>query len=140
MKLIPAILCAAISTQAAEIIGQPHGQGIITLPKQIPGIPNQLAKPSAPLLVIRDAKAYAKFLDRIPAKQISRTRPAPPNEDPLLDRPKIDFKKHTLLVLTRPFVLFGCPLVASDWSSVTSSPSHPLTFTGIRFPHSSLQK
>ena len=85
---------------ADEIQSKDFGQGIITLlqfaPRKVPKV-----NPS-PLTVVRDAKAYARFLDRIPKKQISRTRPAPPNPDPLLKRPPIDFTKHTLLAVSRP--------------------------------------
>ena len=62
------------------------------------------AKPKreSPLIVVQDLKGYGKFLKRIPTKQISRIRPAPPNKDPLLKKPKIDFSKHTLIAVTRP--------------------------------------
>lgn len=74
--------------------------GIITLPLRLPA--QKQAKAASPLTVIRDAKAYEKFLKRIPKKQISRTRPAPPNMDPLLKQPRIDFAKNTLLMVERP--------------------------------------
>ena len=85
---------------ANEIQPKDFGKGIITLPLFAPG-KSPKVKP-APLTVVRDAKAYARFLDRIPKKQISRTRPAPLNPDPLLKRPPIDFTKHALLAVSRP--------------------------------------
>ena len=85
---------------ADEIQPKDFGKGIITLPLFAPGKAPKV-KPS-PLTVVRDAKAYARFLDRIPRKQISPTRPAPPNPDPLLKKPKVDFAKHTLLAVSRP--------------------------------------
>ena len=88
------------SAGAGDIQPKDFGKGIINLLQFIPGkVPE--VKPS-PLTVVRDAKAYARFLERIPKKQISRTRPAPPNSDPLLKRPPIDFTKHTLLAVSRP--------------------------------------
>ena len=85
---------------AGDIQPKDFGKGIINLLQFAPGkVPK--VKPSS-LTVVRDAKAYARFLDRIPKKQISRTRPAPPNSDPLLKRPPIDFTKHTLLTVSRP--------------------------------------
>lgn len=77
----------------------PTWSGIITLPIQFPGKKKPVA---SPLTVIRDVTAYEKFLNRIPKKQISRTRPAPPNKDPLLKQPKVDFTKHSLLLVERP--------------------------------------
>jgi len=93
-----ALLVVLSQTGKAENIPtKAFAKGIILLPL------NRPAKVKAsPLLVVRDTKAYARFLDRIPGKQISRTRPAPFNKDPLLQRPPVDFKRHTLLILTRP--------------------------------------
>ena len=85
---------------AGDIQPKDFGKGIINLLQFAPGKVSKV-KPS-PLTVVRDAKAYARFLDRIPKKQISRTRPAPPNSDPLLKRPPIDFTKHKLLTVSRP--------------------------------------
>ena len=89
-----------LAVGADEIQPKDFGKGIITLPLFAPGKAPKV-KPSL-LTVVRDAKAYAGFLDRIPKQQISRTRPAPPNPDPLLKRPPIDFTKYTLLAVSRP--------------------------------------
>ena len=89
-----------LAAVADEVQPKEFGKGIITQPLFPPG---QAPKGKlSPLTVVRDAKAYAIVLDLIPRKQISRTRPAPPNTDPLLKRPKIDFAKHILLVASRP--------------------------------------
>ena len=88
------------SAGVGDIQPKDFGKGIINLLQFVSGkVPK--VKPS-PLTVVRDAKAYARFLERLPKKQISRTRPAPPNSDPLLKRPPIDFTKHTLLAVSRP--------------------------------------
>ena len=89
-----------LAAVADEVQPKEFGKGIITQPLFPPG---QAPKGKlSPLTVVRDAKAYAIVLDLIPRKQISRTRPAPPNKDPLLKKPPIDFAKHTLLYISRP--------------------------------------
>ena len=88
-----------LAAVADEVQPKEFGKGIITQPLFPPG---QAPKGKlSPLTVVRDAKAYAIVLDLIPRKQISRTRPAPPNNDPLLKRPPVDFAKHILLVVSR---------------------------------------
>ena len=77
----------------------PTWSGIIMI-KRNPFQPQP--KVDSPLLVVNDQKGYQELLTRIPAKQISRTRPAPENNDPLRKAPKIDFTKNTLLVAIRP--------------------------------------
>lgn len=94
-KFLAALLLTALALPALE----PNWSGIITLER------NPLKQPpkaKSPLLVVNDQKAYEKFLARIPAKQISRTRPAPANNDPIRKRPKIDFTINTLLIAIRP--------------------------------------
>ena len=102
MIRIGALLLFALPLVAAaeEVVIQKTWRGIIFLPRSFPGKAPK-AKPS-PLKVVRDAKGYDEFLKLIPKKQISRTRPAPPNTDPLLKKPPIDFTKHTLLYISRP--------------------------------------
>ena len=85
---------------AEEVVIQKTWRGIIFMPRSFPGKAPK-ANPS-PLKVVRDEKGYGQFLKLIPQKQISRTRPAPPNKDPLLKKPPIDFTKHTLLYISRP--------------------------------------
>lgn len=51
-----------------------------------------------PLTVIQTAAAFKTFLAELPAKQVTQTNPAPDNDDPLL-KAKLDFDKHTLVVL-----------------------------------------
>jgi len=71
-----------LAAGADEVQPKEFGKGIITQPLFPPG---QAPKGKlSPLTVVRDAKAYAIVLDLIPRKQISRTRSAPPNNDPLL--------------------------------------------------------
>jgi len=102
MTRIGALLLSVLPLVAAaeEVVIQKTWRGIIFMPRPFPGKAPK-AKQS-PLTVVRDEKGYGQFLKLIPQKQISRTRPAPPNTDPLLKKPPIDFTKHTLLYISRP--------------------------------------
>ena len=102
MIRIGTLLLFAIPLVAAaeDVVIQKTWRGIIFMPRPFPGKAPK-AKQS-PLTVVRDEKGYGQFLKLIPQKQISRTRPAPPNTDPLLKKPPIDFTKHTLLYISRP--------------------------------------
>jgi hypothetical protein len=53
------------------------------------------------LTVIRDDVGLREFLQEIPATTVSRTRPAPPNDDPLLKGLSIDFENELLIILRR---------------------------------------
>lgn len=50
-------------------------------------------------LVIRDRESFLRFIDGIPQKEMTPVAPAPPNADPLLQRPQLDFEKRMLLVI-----------------------------------------
>ena len=95
------VLLALPKINAAEIKPIKSYRGIIYIPRVF-SLDGVKPKKESPLIVVQDAKDYERFLKRIPTKQISKTRPAPPNTDPLLKKPKIDFAKHTLVVVTRP--------------------------------------
>ena len=96
--LASALLFPAVARDKAPALA-PTWSGIITI-KRNPFQPQP--KVESPLLVVNNQRAYKDLLARIPAKQISRTRPAPENNDPLRKAPKIDFTKNTLLVSIRP--------------------------------------
>ena len=96
--LTTVLLFPAFAGDKAPAIA-PTWSGIIMI-KRNPFQPQP--KVESPLLVVNDQKGYQELLTRIPAKQISRTRPAPENNDPLRKAPKIDFTKNTLLVAIRP--------------------------------------
>jgi len=86
-------------------------------------------KKESPLIVVQDSKGYERFLKRIPIKQISRTRPAPPNTDPLLKKPIIDFAKHTLIAVSRSSM--ARPIIRSvkaDGNKVNIDVSFPREF------------
>ena len=49
--------------------------------------------------VIRDDQNFHRFIDRIPENVMDFVPSPPPSNDPLLQRPKIDFDKHIVLVI-----------------------------------------
>ena len=49
--------------------------------------------------VIRDEQSFHRFIARIPGKVMDFVPSSPPSNDPLLQRPKIDFDRHMLLVI-----------------------------------------
>jgi len=49
--------------------------------------------------VIRDEHSFHRFIARIPDKVMDFVKSPPPSNDPLLQRPKIDFDKHMVLVI-----------------------------------------
>ena len=49
--------------------------------------------------VIRDEGSFLRFLDRIPEKVMDCVPGPGPSEDPLLQRPDIDFENHMVLVI-----------------------------------------
>ena len=102
MTRIGALLLSVLPLVAAaeDVAIQKKWRGIIFMPHPFPGKAPKTK--SSPLTVVRNEKGYGQFLKLIPQKQISRTRPAPPNTDPLLKKPPIDFTKHTLLYIRRP--------------------------------------
>lgn len=75
-------------------------KGIIYIPRAF-SLDGAKPRKESPLIVEQNDKEYERFLKRIPIRQISRTRPAPPNTDPLIKKPEIDFRKHTLIAVSR---------------------------------------
>jgi len=53
-------------------------------------------------ITIRNQADYEAFVARIPSRQVTRTNPAPPSQDPLLKKPCINFDKNMMLVVIRP--------------------------------------
>lgn len=53
------------------------------------------------LSVIRDQAAYEAFCSRIPEQQLMQVPSPPPSNDPLLQRPPIDWESEMLLVASR---------------------------------------
>jgi len=103
-------------------------KGIIYIPRSF-SLDGAKPKKESPLIVVQNAKEYERFLKRIPIKQISRTRPAPPNTDPLVKKPEIDFKKHTLIAVSRSSM--AKPIIRSvkvDGKNVAVDVSFPREF------------
>tara|TARA_Y100000766_G_scaffold36453_1_gene26248 strand:- start:7338 stop:7844 length:507 start_codon:yes stop_codon:yes gene_type:complete len=66
-------------------------------------------------VIIRSQADYEGFLTKIPKRQITRTKPAPPSEDPLLKQPSIDFDNSMMLVAIRSDSMY----VAPEFKSIT---------------------
>ena len=99
--LVLLVLLGSQKLKAEEIKRVKSYGGIIYIPRVF-SLDGVKPKKESPLIVVQDSEGYEKFLKRIPTKQISRTRPAPLNTDPLLKKPKIDFTKLTLIAVRRP--------------------------------------
>lgn len=48
--------------------------------------------------VIEDQQRFEALVEHIPEKKVQKKMPAPPNDDPILDEPDIDFDAEVLLV------------------------------------------
>ena len=72
-------------------------------------------------LVIRDDAAYDAFLARLPEQRVQMKQPAPPNDDPMLARPAIDFATDMLVVVIRAGTLErpGLARITADGGRVT---------------------
>ena len=66
-----------------------------------------------PEKIIRTEAEYDAFLGKIPKRTISKTNPAPPSKDPLLQEPPIDFDKHMMLVFVRANSMYVSPKLES---------------------------
>lgn len=63
---------------------------------------------SAPAaMAIRTQAEYERFISYIPTRQLTKKQPAPPSQDPLLAKPRIDFSQHMLLVMFRDDSIVG---------------------------------
>lgn len=49
--------------------------------------------------VLHNQSDYEEFVARIPARQLSKRQPAPPSQDPLLEKPPFDFGQVALLAI-----------------------------------------
>lgn len=61
--------------------------------------------------VLRDQASYEAFIKRIPTKRVTKRRPAPPSDDPLLKRPAVDFGKQMVIVFDRDDMYVGPQIV-----------------------------
>ena len=64
-------------------------------------------------MIIKTQADYEAFVAKIPKRTISKTNPAPPSKDPLLQKPPIDFSKHMMLVAVRPDSMYVTPKLES---------------------------
>ena len=80
---------------------------------------------------------FEKFIGRIPKGSPSKTNPPPKNDDPLLEKPEIDFEKNMALVLLYPDTLSSVPRVLSireDATAMWVKAEHPAKPPGEAYP------
>jgi dipeptidyl aminopeptidase/acylaminoacyl peptidase len=64
-------------------------------------------------MIVKTQADYEAFVAKIPKRQITKTNPAPPSNDPLLKKPAIDFGKHVMLVAIRANSMYVTPKLES---------------------------
>jgi hypothetical protein len=79
--------------------------GQVSLPSPAPNEPAA----DLPMRVIRDAASFEQLVRMIPVTQITKRRPSPPSDDPLLERPDIDWSKHMMVVVFRANTMYVPP-------------------------------
>ena len=67
-------------------------------------------------VIIRSQADYEGFVTKIPKRQITKTRPAPPSEDLLPRHPSVDFENSMMLAAIRSDSMY----VAPEFKSITS--------------------
>ena len=81
-------------------LSRPHVQGLARRFDVIKAAPvGDLIRFNKEECVIRDEQSFHRFIARIPEKVMDFVPSPPPSNDPLLQRPKIDFDKHMVLVI-----------------------------------------
>ena len=90
-----------------QVITSYHGRVALDLTDQGSGLSE---------VIIRSQADYEDVLTKLPKRQITRTKPAPPSEDPLLKQPPIDFENSMMLVAIRSDSMY----VAPEFKSITS--------------------
>lgn len=76
--------------QSLTVVSRYSGQILLRAP--------QLGGATAMGQVIREQAGYDALLAKLPKLRIQMKQPAPANDDPLLQRPAIDFARHMLVV------------------------------------------
>lgn len=96
------ILATPVRANSNEIPVSKVYTGIIDISAPFTGdLPPENDEEFEPLLVIRTSQAYDDFLKRIPVMGVSQGSPRPRNDDPLLQKPKIDFTRQMLVVVVQ---------------------------------------
>jgi len=79
--------------------------GQVSLPSRTPNEPAA----DLPMRVIRDAASFEQLIRMIPVTQITKRRPSPPSDDPLLEPPDVDWSKHMVVVVFRADTMYVPP-------------------------------
>lgn len=72
--------------------------------------------------VIRDSASFDRFIDQVPTRKMQHVRHPEPNDDPILQRPQVDFENHMVLaVVTHDANRFvGVDIVGVEMASETT--------------------
>jgi hypothetical protein len=105
-------------------------QGVVHLPLTDRALP--------PPQVLRSQADFERFVASIPSHEISMTRPSPPSKDPLLARPRLDFKRCTAIVVFTDFI-YATPTVTrvvarKDGVAVTVRRTEPPDARQMQYP------
>ena len=102
-----------------QVITSYHGRVALDLTDQASGRSE---------MIIRSQADYEGFVTKIPKRQITRTKPAPPSEDPLLKQPSIDFENSMMLVAIRSDSMYVTPefkFITSDKNGLSARITDP---------------
>lgn len=86
---------------------------------------------------IHSQSDFEEFIGRIPLALPAKTNPPPKNDDPLLKKPKIDFKKNMALVLLYPDTISVKPKVLNireNAKTMWINAEHPARPQGESYP------
>jgi len=78
---------------------QPDPQGLASLFDCIRPRPDDRVRYSTAEYVIRDKGSLDNFIDRVPTRKMQHVPSPAPNDDPILQRPQIDFENHMVLAI-----------------------------------------
>jgi len=98
---------AAVVPPAAPVTVTRRWSGRARLATRAPG-----EEADAEPLILRSQAAFDAFVDTIPTERVQKKQPAPPSDDPLLQKPAIDFGTHMVLVALRDDMYVGPEIVA----------------------------
>jgi len=78
---------------------QPDLQGLASRFDFIRPRPDDRVRYTTAECVIRDKGSLERFIDRVPERKMQHVPHPEPNDDPILQRPEIDFEKQMLLAI-----------------------------------------
>lgn len=65
-------------------------------------------------LVIRNEEEFERFVERIPPTRVQQKQPAPPSDDPLLQRPPMDWEHYSLVAIWSHSIYIDCKILSTE--------------------------